>query len=239
MLLLPPKIGFPRKGNLSIADFLVTDAGFVWVEVAGVRLYSCYFFPNDPFEIFEIQILLLEESLKEASGRSLIAGDFNSKSPEWGKARLDRREILVGEMVARNDLIVLNRGRDFTFRRGAEGSIIDLTIAAPRRTSKIGDWFVLDVITLSDHQCIEFSIQERSHPVNTGRGRKVWSPSWKTKRIRKDKLLKHLEETRLIDDLGWARSAESLEDTVRAARGKCSQHVTTPCFAAGRGVPGT
>ena len=70
--------------GLSNVNFLETDAGFVWVEVAGVLVYSRYFSPNDPFEIFEIQILLLEESLKEASGRSLITGDFNSMSPEWG-----------------------------------------------------------------------------------------------------------------------------------------------------------
>ena len=67
-----------------------------------MRVYSCYFSPNDPFEIFETQILLLEESLREASGRSLIAGDFNSKSPEWVEASLDRRGILVGEMASRN-----------------------------------------------------------------------------------------------------------------------------------------
>ena len=109
---------------------------------------------------------------------------------------------MVGEMVARNDLIVLNRGRDFTFRRRAGGSIIDFTIAAPRLASRIGGWCVLDVITLSDHQCIEFSIQERSHPANTGRGGKVRSPSWNTKRLSKDKLREHLEETRLIDELG-------------------------------------
>ena len=48
--------------DLSIGDFLETDAGFVWVEVAVVRVYSCYFSPNDPFEIFETQILLLGES---------------------------------------------------------------------------------------------------------------------------------------------------------------------------------
>ena len=54
---------------------------------------------------------------------------------------------MVGEMVARNDLIVLNQGRDFTFRRGAGGSIIDLAFAAPR------------------------------HPVNNGRGIKGRSPS--------------------------------------------------------------
>ena len=107
-------------------------------HVGIARCSRCQGYGN-PFEIFESQILLLEESLREASGRSLIAGDINSKSPEWGKAHLDRRGILVGEMAARNDLIVLNQGRDFTFRRGAGGSIIDLMFAAPRLASGIVD----------------------------------------------------------------------------------------------------
>ena len=34
------------------------------------------------------------------------------------------------------------------------------------------------------------------------------------------KLREHLEESKIIDELGWARSAESLEDTVRGARRK-------------------
>ena len=157
--------------DLRIRDLLETDAGFVWADVAGVRVYSCYFFPNDPFKIFETQILHLEESLGEADGRSLTASDFNSKSPEWGEARLDRRGILVSEMVARNDLIGFNRG----------------------------------------------SIQERSHPVNLGRGDKARSPSWNTRRLSKNKLQKHLDETRLIDELGRAKSAGSLEDTVQRA----------------------
>ena len=72
--------------------------------------------PGDPFDVSETQILLLEDCLHEAIGRSLIGGDFNIKSLEWGEARLDRRGILVGEMVARNDPIVLNQGKAFTFR---------------------------------------------------------------------------------------------------------------------------
>ena len=56
--------------------------------------------------------------------------------------------------------------------------------------------------------------------MNTGRGSKGRSPSWNTRRLSKVKLQKHLEETRLIDELGWAKSAGSLEDTVRAARRK-------------------
>ena len=73
---------------------------------------------------------------------------------------------------------------------------------------------------MSEHQCIEFSIRERSHPVNTGRGGTGRSPFWNTRRLSQDKLQKHLEETRLIDELGWVKSAASLEDTVRAARQK-------------------
>ena len=80
---------------MSIPDFLETDAGYVCVEVSGVRVYSCYFSPNDPFDIFETQILLLEGSLKEASGRSLITGDFDSKSPDCGEARLDKRGMIL------------------------------------------------------------------------------------------------------------------------------------------------
>ena len=54
--------------------------------------------------------------------------------------------------------------------------------------------------------------------MNTGRGGKVRIPSWNRKRLSKDKLREHLEETRLIDELGWAMSAGSLEDTVRVSR---------------------
>ena len=51
---------------------------------------------------------------------------------------------------------------------------------------------VLEVITLSGHQCIEFGIQERSHPGYTGRGGKARGSSWNTKRLSKDKLPEHL-----------------------------------------------
>ena len=93
-----------------------------------------------------------------AVGRSLIGGDFNSKSPESGEARLDRRGILVGAMVARNDL--------------------------------------------SDHQCIEFNLEQRRQTVDEGRGSEGRSSSWNTRRLCRERLRVHLEATRLIDELG-------------------------------------
>ena len=66
------------SSDLSVGDFLESDAGFVWVEVTDMRVYSCYFSPSDPFEVFETQIILLEQILSDAVWRSLIGGDFNS-----------------------------------------------------------------------------------------------------------------------------------------------------------------
>ena len=105
-------------------------------------------------------------------------GDFNSKSAEWEETHLDRKRILISEMVARNDLTVLNTGREMK---------LDLTIAAPRLASSINDWCVLKVTSSNDHQCIEFSILERSHPVKTGRSGKRRNPSLNTRQLSIDK----------------------------------------------------
>ena len=114
----------------------------------------------------------------------------------------------------------MNQGGKFTFRRGAEGSIIDLTIAAPRLASRISDWSVLEVITLSDHRCIEFTLEQRCQAVDKGRGGEGRSPAWNTRRLSRERLREHLEETRLIDELGWVCPARSFEATVCSARQK-------------------
>ena len=61
--------------------------------------------------------------------------------------------------------------------------------------------------------------------MNTGRGGKGRSPFWNTRRLGKDRLNNHLEETGHIDELGWAKSAGSLEDTEWAA----SREVVAAC----------
>ena len=73
--------------DLSVGDFLESDAGFVWVEVAGLRVYSCYFSPNDPFEVFEIQIRLLRTASVRRSARRGIK-----------KSRLQCWEDLISEI---------------------------------------------------------------------------------------------------------------------------------------------
>ncbi|XP_051159331.1 uncharacterized protein LOC127280415 [Leptopilina boulardi] len=204
--------------DITIGDFLETDKGFVWVEVAGVRIYSCYFSPNDPFKKFVAEVQALEESVRAFGGDVLIAGDFNSKSPEWGESRLDRRGTLVANMVAANDLVVMNRGRKFTFRRGVAGSIIDLTIASPRVARRIREWSVLDETTMSDHQYIEFIVSEKNLGGNNRLQGGSKKPSWNLRRLNRERLAESLAESRSIQELGWTTKPITLEEKVREAR---------------------
>ena len=87
---------------------------------------------------------------------------------------------MVGERVAINDMIVFNQGRVYVQRGKGGDQIIDLTITAPRLASRIGDWSVLEGITLISHRCIEFSLEQRNQAVERGRNGEVRSPSWNT-----------------------------------------------------------
>ena len=74
--------------------------------------------------------------------------------------------------------------------------------------------------------------------MNTESGGKERRPSWNTRRLSKDKIQKHDEETRLIDELSCAKSAGSLEDTVRAARRKVVAACDHSMFRRGHGRTG-
>lgn len=79
--------------NISVSKYKPTNHGFVWIEIGDVRVYSCYFSPNDPIDTFKKEIDELEMSLKSAKGEVVVAGDFNSKSPEWGKPEVTKEGI--------------------------------------------------------------------------------------------------------------------------------------------------
>ena len=127
---------------------------------------------------------------------------------------------MIGKMVARNSLIVLNQGKEFAFRRAAWGSMTNLTFAATRPAPKKGDGSVLEETTLSDHRCIELSLKQRRQAMDKYRGGKGSRPSWNIRRLGREKLREHLEETRLNYELGRVCPAGSLEATVRSARQK-------------------
>lgn len=146
--------------GLNIRKVCDTTPNFVWVDVEGVRVYSCYFSPNVHYDDFLHDLDELEESIRSANGQVLVAGDFNCKSQEWGSDRLDCRGVALSGMIARLDLVVLNEGTVNTFRRGNTGSVVDITLATAEVAARISGWSVLEEVTLSDHQYIQFIAEE-------------------------------------------------------------------------------
>lgn len=141
---------------IQIKEVTEDHNSFIWMEISDLRIYSCYLSPNATYDSFLKNLDELENSMRTAKGKILVAGDFNSKSPEWGSDRLDKRGITVSEMIVRHNMVACNEGLVHTFRRGNSGSVVDITFAS----MGIGTcgWRVKEDITLSDHQYIMYDI---------------------------------------------------------------------------------
>jgi len=115
--------------NIPVDRIGPRSPGFRWLEVRGYRLYSCYCSPNVSFLEFESFLDGLEDSIRGAVGPVIVAGDFNSKSPEWGSPTEDRRGRAMADLLASAGLTVCNQGNAPTFVSEASRSQLDLTLA--------------------------------------------------------------------------------------------------------------
>jgi len=132
--------------------------GFVWVEFQDIVILSCYFSPNKPIEEFSLRLDELGSIIRNQTKEVIVAGDFNSKSPEWGGETLDNRGQLLTDWAASCNLYSLNTGDRPTFERGDYGSFLDVTFGSERTASRLRSWEVLDEESLSDHRYIMFEI---------------------------------------------------------------------------------
>ncbi|XP_077287362.1 uncharacterized protein LOC143912067 [Arctopsyche grandis] len=135
--------------------------GWTWVEMRGVRFYSCYFSPSATVEEFKRDLVCLEDDVRTSTLPVVVAGDFNSKAPEWGSQKTDRRGILLSEMASHLHLHAANVGSAYTFVRGSTGSVIDVTFAVETIIGRIRKWQVLDSYSHSDHRYIGFELEDR------------------------------------------------------------------------------
>ncbi|XP_077302320.1 uncharacterized protein LOC143922839 [Arctopsyche grandis] len=121
---------------------------------------SCYFSPNSDLPQFEDDLGRLEFDLRGVKrGTSIVvSGDFNAKSASWGSSITDRRGILLSELAASPQLTPANVGNELTCRRGASGSVVDVTFADDGIAGRINNWKVLDDYSHSDHQYIWYEI---------------------------------------------------------------------------------
>lgn len=210
-----------RNRRLIMREVNESNAGFVYVTVGKIRVYSCYYSPQMDFNGFTEALNVLDASIRSSKYRVVIGGDFNSKSPEWNSNQLDNKGTAVCEMIASLGLTIFNIGDKLTFRRGASGSIIDITFGATSFYNGNMNWLVLEDLTLSDHQYITFNI-DNHHNITQD---EVDLPKWNVRKLDEEKMSEYILRAKgrnmntnnSTDFMNTERVAESLTRTLTKA----------------------
>lgn len=180
--------------------FAVRNSGhghsYTYVKTSNYVVYNCYASGNRDIEEMETMLDEIAEKIRRDQEKAIIVGDFNAKSSQWSRDQTDARGRLMMEWIAENNLSVLNQGDRPTFRRGEYTSTLDLTLATEQICTKITEWEVSDLESLSDHSYIIFKIDEAEKPVPIRLGTEGWQ-------------LRKLDRQRLEETLSEEHGEES------------------------------
>ncbi|KAL4153610.1 hypothetical protein QTP88_001443 [Uroleucon formosanum] len=145
--------------NNAISNTGQSENGFRWIEAEGLTLYSCYWSPNTLLQEYEQFLSRLESDVRQKATEIIIAGDFNAWHTAWGARSNNARGEALVDMISSLGLVICNKGSHPTFQQGNRESIVDLTMASQSLSTRINNWQVLDVVSLSDHNYIRFDTQ--------------------------------------------------------------------------------
>lgn len=211
--------------NLLITEVGPADnAGFRWVKVGEVRIYSVYWRPTKTGEDLNRYVDFLdrlETSVRSAEGPVVIAGDFNAKSPEWGAPFEDRNGRALTDFMASAGLVSCNRGDSPTFIREFKGGVsrthIDVTLVSEASPRTVRDWKVRDEYTGSLHQYISFNVG-----ISSERALQPVTPSrWAWRKFDADGLQTFLRSSRVNGATGAQSAASGLAQYLEDACNSC------------------
>lgn len=178
LLLISEQPRFPTNGPIQItcpdnncgilitrgADFTIeqrgSGTGFCWMQTGNIKVFSCYLSPNLPLRDFIDQLFDIEHAVRltPLDVGVILAGDFNSKSPEWGSQTEDERGRVLAETVISLGMKFENVGTRATFQRGNSESVIDVTFSRLQRLQILHDWRVLEDFSHSDHKYVTYQL---------------------------------------------------------------------------------
>ena len=103
--------------------------------------------------------------------RTILAGDFNARSPRWDPLVRTPQNASYLEGLIDTYSLILNNTHDFTRREGSSQSIIDLTLSSIE-IGPLEHWAVdLECSTPLDHEVIRFSWEDLEASNSTGSSR--------------------------------------------------------------------
>ena len=216
------------RGDLHITKKMATPAAcFTWVEVAGMRIYSCYHPPSDSIDEFLSSVDAIVASARTAQLPVVIGGDFNAWAEEWGSVKTNQRGKSLLEAFAILELEIANSGSKPTFNRGGKSSIIDLTFVDAKLAGNGIHWRVSDRYTGSDHQALVYQLQvSRRASDTTG---PTMSRRWAPATFDRDTFLCTLKRVRCEGTAG-----EKAQDLTQAIIAACDASMVKKVNARGR-----
>ncbi|XP_063914801.1 uncharacterized protein LOC135131152 [Zophobas morio] len=152
---------FVRNKNIIISE-IEKGSGYVRIKLEKYNFYCCYISANIPMAEYTKVIDEIFENVNKHNTRSVIVGDFNAKSLEWGSRKTDDRERLLSETLASLDCVIHNDGITSTFQRGESISFIDITCSTENMARSNTNWKVLEQESLSYHRYIYFKIIDQT-----------------------------------------------------------------------------
>lgn len=96
-------------------------------------------------------------------GNVILGFDSYSKSRLWGSPIEDPRGRKFSKMIEDTELVLLKEGDTPTFDGPRGTSFIDITAVNLGAFKNTTDWSIPDIISMSDHRWIEFSINTTTH----------------------------------------------------------------------------
>lgn len=205
---LTRKSAIVAHSNHAVEKKGVPEQGFIWIRVAGIDVYSCYWPPSSDIGQFEDFTRRLESSIRGSVGEVLLCGDFNAHHTSWGCNSNDKKGEILADMIHSLGMITCNHGSEATFQRGNRSSIVDVTFATPCTAASIQNWKVVDVVSLSDHNYIAFSVQSSLH---------VPPPTRPAPKLAPNKLTEFLASNPLpfnVESLDVEAQAETLSEVI-------------------------
>ena len=200
------------NGDVTVHDTGRGD-GFVWAELSGLFVYSCYCSPNVGQQRFEEFLTGLDRDVRR-KGRQviIIGGDFNAKAAEWGSPVEDGRGAAMTEWLSGANMVVMNRGGRPTFVRNDQTSCIDVTICSEDASRRLLKWRVTDEETLGCHRIIEYEYSGGA-VIAVGRSNAGWRVNDKTLQTFREKFATRVEsELRGADRTNYDRYLQTVID---------------------------
>ena len=111
--------------DLDINKKMVIPApGFTWVEIVGIRIYSCHLLPSNSINEFLSSVDAMVASAKSYQVPLVIRVDCNTWAEKWSSTKINQRGKALLVALAILELKIANSETKPTFAKGGKTFIV-------------------------------------------------------------------------------------------------------------------